>query len=44
MLHLGDVGRFVEESGRKAKLNAKAWTTEVFYNDAYNDLVDDNEE
>lgn len=36
--------RVVEESGRKKKLNVKAWTTEVFYNDAYDDLSNDNEE
>ncbi|KAG2235935.1 hypothetical protein BDF21DRAFT_401645 [Thamnidium elegans] len=38
------IKRVVEESGRKKKLNVEAWTTEVFYNNAYDDLIDDNEE
>lgn len=41
------IKRVVEEFGRKKKLDVKAWTTEVFYNDAYDaydDLDNDNEE
>lgn len=38
------IKRVVEESGRKKKLNVKAWTTRVFYNNAYDDLANDNEE
>ncbi|KAG1473692.1 hypothetical protein G6F56_000808 [Rhizopus delemar] len=38
------IKRVVEESGRKKKLNVKAWTTKVFYNNDYDDLVEDNEE
>ncbi|ORE02530.1 hypothetical protein BCV72DRAFT_245101 [Rhizopus microsporus var. microsporus] len=38
------IKRVVEGSGRKKKLNIKAWTTEVFYNDDYDTLIDDNEE
>ncbi|GAN07785.1 hypothetical protein MAM1_0176d07289 [Mucor ambiguus] len=39
-----DIKRVVEESSCKKKLNVKAWTTEVFYNDAYDDLAEDIEE
>lgn len=38
------IKRVVEESGLKKKLNVKAWTTKVFFNDAYGGLANDNEE
>lgn len=44
------ISRVLEESGRKKKLDVAAWTTAVFYDNAYDNLIendseeDDNEE
>lgn len=29
---------------KKKKLNVKSWTTKVFYNDNYDNLIDDNDQ